>query len=890
MKCMISPWLLIAGLLLSCAAAAQQGCRIWRKAGVAAGYRKCAAALVPASPSRRPAYILPDKKEAWVSPLLSTVNTYSLIAGRASYGPLPEQDSLHAVFGTNTLRSLQAPIQLDEVVIKEAFKSRITPDTAIFTADSFQVTTFASAKELLRKIPGMELTADGRIIYNGTAINEISVDGTPFLNFDQEKLLQLLRGRDLDLVKIYTGKSFRSRLTGETDAHTEKGMNLVLKEEARHGYFGSEALGLGSSPLGWDNNTNIASFTQDHKVAIYFHANNNGNTSTIREPQQTDNQEMIQGRPTELAGGLHYDKSYFRDQRLSMNINYSFSNTIQNLNSSTQTNYFLPNSTMSSDASTTSRSNIYNHKIGFQANYRIAPGSYLDLSLSAGLSRTGSTGQATSEVLDSLDHQLNSSVMYSDMHGRSPSAFLNLTYLKTFPDSKRTLSVSFNPDWSTTGQEINMRTILATSDSGTTQYSEQGKRNTSTSSNYTLTASYNEPVCKSLEFNATLQTSIGQTLSNNLTFDKYKDADDVAKDTLNPLYSSRYRMNNATGRMNPVLRFQSGKVRLTAGIAIGYLSWEQFNRSSDSAYKQAFTDFLPGISASYRIGAEKYLGADYKANAQQPGPEQLQPLLDNRDPLHQIIGNPGLGQSITHSFALNFSGNKQEKNEYYNISAAYMAIKNAIVLEQFFAPDGRELSRYYNQNGNWSGSLSGNYSRSLLSRLQFRFNGNLSAGKSRNLINNILAQAWTQQLRSELQLRYAVDTSLHISCDIGFNYMANIYLANTSNNNHIFNTRSILNISYTLPSGIVLSGALNWNLVSGTNTEGDKANNVLCNIYMGKYLRKDEALMLKLFVYDVLGQNRGYMIYSDNSAQTETTFNTVTRYVMLGLVWNFTQR
>src|ERR1700744_1154132 len=96
---------------------------------------------------------------------------------------------------------------LDEVIIKDRTTSQIHQDTTEFIADSFLIKKFSSAKELLIKIPGVEISPSGQITYNGKNITDVSLDNIPLLSFDPNRLLNILRGKDLDKIQLFDIKN-----------------------------------------------------------------------------------------------------------------------------------------------------------------------------------------------------------------------------------------------------------------------------------------------------------------------------------------------------------------------------------------------------------------------------------------------------------------------------------------------------------------------------------------------------------------------------------------------------------------------------------------------------------------------------------------------------------
>ncbi len=58
-------------------------------------------------------------------------------------------------------------------------------DTLEYNADSYKVTESAVVEDLLKKMPGVEIDAEGKITVNGKEITKILVDGEEFFSDDE---------------------------------------------------------------------------------------------------------------------------------------------------------------------------------------------------------------------------------------------------------------------------------------------------------------------------------------------------------------------------------------------------------------------------------------------------------------------------------------------------------------------------------------------------------------------------------------------------------------------------------------------------------------------------------------------------------------------------------
>jgi len=113
--------------------------------------------------------------------------SYILKVSYVSFLPL-QMDIKPAEEGSMDLGNiLLKPIskELFEVVVRTAKAPlSIRGDTIEYNAGSFKVPPGATVEDLLRKLPGMEIEADGSIRAQGQVVKKVTVDGRSFFGSD----------------------------------------------------------------------------------------------------------------------------------------------------------------------------------------------------------------------------------------------------------------------------------------------------------------------------------------------------------------------------------------------------------------------------------------------------------------------------------------------------------------------------------------------------------------------------------------------------------------------------------------------------------------------------------------------------------------------------------
>ncbi|MDT3357303.1 MAG: carboxypeptidase-like regulatory domain-containing protein [Bacteroidota bacterium] len=129
----------------------------------------------------------------------------------------------------------------------------IKQDTVIFNASSFHVGANAMLKDLLKRMPGIEITADGKVVFNGEEIDKLTVGGRTFFFGDQSVALNNLPAAVVDKIKIIDRESEATRATGVKDGDTEKVLDVALKKEYERGWFGNVGVKGGTTLVPEEN-------------------------------------------------------------------------------------------------------------------------------------------------------------------------------------------------------------------------------------------------------------------------------------------------------------------------------------------------------------------------------------------------------------------------------------------------------------------------------------------------------------------------------------------------------------------------------------------------------------------------------------------------------------
>ena len=133
-----------------------------------------------------------------------------------------------------TIRLVVDEHYLDAAVVTDKGNPvTVKGDTLEYNASSFYVGSNAMLKDLLKKMPGIEVSDDGTVKVNGEPVDKITVGGKTFFFNDKSAALNNLPAAVVDKIRVTDRASESTRSTGIEDGSKEKVMDVVLKRNTR---------------------------------------------------------------------------------------------------------------------------------------------------------------------------------------------------------------------------------------------------------------------------------------------------------------------------------------------------------------------------------------------------------------------------------------------------------------------------------------------------------------------------------------------------------------------------------------------------------------------------------------------------------------------------------
>jgi hypothetical protein len=165
-------------------------------------------------------------------------------------------------------------IQLREVQIKSA-KIWGTKDTVNYLVSSFSSEKDQVIGDVLKKMPGIEVEESGQIKYQGKAINKFYIENLDMLQGRYGIATQNISAKDVSTVQVLENHQPIKALDG-LRLSTDPAINLKLKNSAKGTWVVMAQLGLGVSPMLWNNELTGMYFGKGRQNISTYKGNNSG--------------------------------------------------------------------------------------------------------------------------------------------------------------------------------------------------------------------------------------------------------------------------------------------------------------------------------------------------------------------------------------------------------------------------------------------------------------------------------------------------------------------------------------------------------------------------------------------------------------------------------------
>lgn len=794
-------------------------------------------------------------------------------------------------------------VGLDAVQVKaERIPIQFIGDTLQYNADSYKTAPDASAEDLLKKLPGVEVDASGNVKAQGEDVQQVLVDGKEFFSNDPTVATKNLPADAIEKVQVFDRTSEEADFTGVDDGQRSKTINLVLKDGKKSMWLGHAQAGYGTDDR-YQLNAKAYRFTKTNQIAALGMLNNinqfgfsindyidfNGGFGNMMRSGgfriESDGSvpvnfgQSVDGRISSGAAGLNY--TYEPGDQLRFNVSYMGNGYERDLDQSTFTYNYTPDTDFETDEVLNEETTAYYHRLNL--NLRSNPDSMQRLIV------TGNTGinfsniaaiSSSSTYYDDFLANTLSSDAYT--HNENVTGAANITYIHKIPGALKFLKVNASGNMGSSISDANWLNLtdLFTSDLHITDDALRNDDTRSYSGVLTLSGLIKIPGSFYLEPSIT-----GAIASENLLRNQFNAETDVLVDSLS---TDALRVNQ---RWTPgiAIKRNTTTTQFTAGLSSEFIYMH--NTFSDASLPvRAYMYILPELMFEREVKRGMRFGIDYMSTVQAPSISQLNPVTDYSNSLVLFNGNPYLKPEYQHNLQGRFMFFDQFSftSLFTRMSLTYT--RDKINYSKTIADD---LTQYYTlvnvrDDINATAGLHFNTPiRPLKINVGLSYDETYNRGI--NLVNDVenTIDAWTHSAELSFDNRKKEIIDARIGGSVSYTQTA--YSISTDQNGDYISQSLFADISI-IPDSL-------WRIEIDGNmqtyrTIGDDATTVvpLLSAEVSRYFLKNNRGTITLKAYDILNQNTGITQSTAYNYLRIQESNTMNRYIMLSLKYRINKQ
>ncbi len=825
-------------------------------------------------------------------------------------------------------------------IVSNVAKVVLKEDTFIYNAAAYRTPEGSVVEELVKEIPGAEVSDDGTIKINGKTVKKVLVDGKEFMTGDTKTAMKNLPTSIVEKVKAYDEKSDLARVSGIDDGEEQTVLDFGLKKGMNKGMFSNTDLGIGTQDR-YAARTMAARFNSNLRLMGFGNANN---VNDMGFPGGGGSGRFGGGRSGLSASKmLGFNMNYEKKGVLKLDGSVRWNHNDGDAYSKTSSENFVSTTGSFSNSirQNYSRSNSWNA----QMRLEWTPDTMTNIMLRPEFSYSTSDGVSTSEsgtynadpylyvsnplntddmatlAADSLmvNHRSNRSITYSDSKKAGGSLQINRKLNSMGRNITLRLGANYTESNSKSLQANNVHLYQTKNYLGNDSIYQTNRYNLTPQKNmnYSARLTYSEPIMKATYLQFSYQFQYKYTKSDRSTYDfskldnqnmfdglgvAYRGWDDYLSRLANPYTEyrddslSRYsEYKNYIHNLQLMLRVIRKAYNLNVGVTVmpQQTKFIQDYRGRNVDTTRTVTNVTPTADFRWKISKVSQLRFNYRGTTSQPSMTDLLDITDNSDPLNISKGNPGLKPSFTNNMYMFYNNYFERRKASIMFNLGYTTTSNSISQKVTYDPvTGGRTTQPENINGNWNTNASFMYNTSIDTAGYFNINTFTDVRYANNVgyINLDRNSSSQKNITKELNLSERLSASyrndwmeFELTGSVRYNHARNELQSNSNLDTWQFSYG--FNTNVTLPWGTRIATDLNMNSRRGYNDASLNTNELLWNAQLSQSFLTGKPLTVSLQFYDLLHQQSNFSRTINAMQRSDVEYNAVTNYAMLHVIY-----
>lgn len=828
----------------------------------------------------------------------------------------------------------------EEVIVKSIIPIRMNGDTLEINPEAFKMGKDAVGEDLLNKVPGIVIWADGSITMDGKQITKLLVNGKPFLGSRDPRIAtQNLPKNVIEKIQVYSEVDLSSQqnqasmISQNEPKDSLFTMDIKLKANKNKGTFGKYGAGIGTGER-YQADGAISFFNKNSSAAVGFGSNNtNSSIANLNEIMQQstfrNNYSTYRNRSNfnrsginrVISPGIQFSHSFIETdndrRRNRIDGSYEFNSNLDKTLSQSQQERYLIGGDQFINSASESINNSERHNTTL--NYTKSNRDYKELSINTGSSFSNGTSESNnSTVIRSSQNALISdkqSNTFGSSNGWSFNTDLRLNnnnYDKPLVSYNLTASYLHNENNSSRNENsyYNFYTLSGTNKTTINRIVDRNSKTTNLNGNFSYNSLKRLLMGRFSLFGIRLQNDNNFSYRKTSEINSVADVDTTGKRNLNNYLT--FSEEVVTTEYQPSLRlsksfykFSSQKNRNIYAYARGFAQFISEKNSSSKEYRNisrsfTFKRYELGLFYNKRVNNVYNLNSNigFRNNYTFPSINQIAPVIDSMNFYNIYKGGIHLSTSETRSASagINITLNNKKKTLELSGSMNY----NHNTLFRPFIDSTTNLKDTVNYNGRDSVYLNGKQIRYTIhgekgnnsaitwntsmnrkfknGQIQVQYNGSLSNNRLPGYIDNIFTTINSTNISHRTAITFYYKTILILGISGNLN---NNNSNQTGYKNNSFKTRTLsgdFSATIQFTKNVSLGSQISY---SKNNGQAEPIT-IWNSSATFRFLNSKQA-EIKFTATDILKQFKNISYYANPDGVISTTTNGLQQYFMVSL-------